>query len=302
MTATVATEGLALLALLLEKRSKWASLRSTLEAGDRPTAVLQGLLGNQLLDDDFNESLETARGQVEAWHAQGIRTTTFLDAEYPPQLLSVHDFPPVIFTKGTFSDADALSVAVVGTRGPSEGALRFIRDLTAILGSEGIPIVSGLARGVDTAAIRGSLASQNRTIGVIGTGLNRYYPTENRDLQDEVATNHLLISQFWPDAPPTRQSFPMRNHVMSAFASATVIIEASENSGTRIQARAAVKHGRPLILTRAVATQTRWGADLVDKGVDVQVVNQPADALIALRRAHGAQSEEAYSRFEGTLR
>jgi DNA processing protein len=127
-----------------------------------------------------------------------------------------------------------------------------------------------------------SLRVGNRTIGIIGTGIRRTYPRENVELQEKVAREHLLLSQFWPDAPPTQQSFPMRNHVMSAFSSMTLIVEAGENSGTRIQARAATKHARPVIITRAVYQGTNWAKELVARQLDVTVVSTPAEARDAV--------------------
>jgi DNA processing protein len=177
-------------------------------------------------------------------------------------------------------------VAVVGTRAPSEGAVRFIRQLVPMLAHEGITVTSGLAKGVDSEAMRASMDAGNRTVGTIGTGLNRSYPTENADLQAAVAKQHLLLSQFWPDAPPTKHSFPMRNHVMSAYSCMTLIVEAGENSGTRIQARAATKHARPLIITRAVFLATNWAKELVNNRFDVTVVANPAEAFAAVKRIH----------------
>jgi DNA processing protein len=97
---------------------------------------------------------------------------------------------------------------------------------------------------------------------VIGTGIARYYPAESRALQDRIATEGLLLSQFWPDAGPTKHSFPMRNTVMSGYGQATIVVEAGEHSGARIQARRAVAHGRPVILTDMVMQANKWARDL----------------------------------------
>ena len=291
MNLNLSEESLALIALLQEEGARWATVRASLESGASPSALLREQLHSMLVSDEFDAAIGAALIQVQDWQRQGLIVSTLFEDSYPRQLLTVHDFPPVLFARGQFREDDYSSVAIVGTREPSEGALRFIDELTNHLAEANVPIVSGLARGVDTAAIKGSLRSANRTIGVIGTGLNKYYPKENVALQDELAHDHLVISQFWPDAPPTRQSFPMRNHVMSAFASVTVIVEASEKSGTRIQARAAVKHGRPLVLTRAVVTATKWGRDLVSEGRDVRVVSNAAEALRAVQDAQRASFE-----------
>src|SRR5699024_12355289 len=104
----------------------------------------------------------------------------------------------------------------------------------------------GLAEGVDSAAHRAALDCGGRTVAVLGTGINRCYPRQHKELQEEVAKRGLLLSQFLPDAPPTKTSFPMRNAVMRGYAAATIVVEAGEYSGARIQARYALAHGRPL--------------------------------------------------------
>lgn len=129
---------------------------------------------------------------------------------------------------------------------------------------------SGLASGIDAAAHTATLDAGGRAVGVIGTGITGYYPKENRALQDRVVTEGLLISQFWPDAPPGKHTFPMRNTVISGYGRATVVVEAGERSGARIQARRAVARGRPVILTELVVKANRWAQDLVGQpGVHV---------------------------------
>jgi DNA processing protein len=119
--------------------------------------------------------------------------------------------------------------------------------------------------GIDTAAHRAALAVGGRTVAIVGTGINRVYPAENRDLHEEVASSGLLLSQFWPDAPPQQHNFLMRNATMSGYGLATVVVEAGENSGARAQARMAVEHGRPVILTEMVVEQNEWAQALVDR-------------------------------------
>lgn len=282
-------ETLALVALLQRDKAKWSDIRMQLEETSA-TELLRRTSAVTLLDDPVAEGMATAEEQASAWTGSGIQLNSIYDPDYPVQLRMVHDFPPLLFSQGSFCENDAASVAVVGTRNPSEGALAFIAEVIPLIAYRGHTIVSGLARGVDSAAMRASLATGNRTVGVLGTGIRNYYPAENRELQDEVAANHLLLSQFWPDAPPTRQSFPMRNVVMSGFSGLTLIVEASENSGTRIQARAATKHGRPLIISRAVYLQTKWGRDLVDRGLDVTVVGNAREAVNAVEDIFGRRA------------
>ena len=150
--------------------------------------------------------------------------------------------------RGSLTADDERSVAVVGTRRPSEGGLQRARDIASGLVAAGYTVVSGLADGIDTAAHLAALERGGRTVAVIGTGLHRAYPARNASLQQRIADDAAVVSQFWPDAPPTRTSFPMRNVVMSGLARATVVVEASHTSGARMQARFALEHGRPLFL------------------------------------------------------
>ena len=275
-------ETLALIALLQRDKSRWADVRVALEK--IPASILLARdTPVDLLGDGFQDSIEGARAQVAGWEADGIGVSSIYSDNYPAQLRAVHDYPPLLFWRGRFEQSDARSVAIVGTRKPSSGALDFIEEVVPLIANAGHPVVSGLARGVDSAAMRASLNVSNRTIGIIGTGIRGVYPPENRQIQEQVARDHLLISQFWPDAPPTKQTFPMRNHVMSAFSSMTLIVEASENSGTRIQARAATKHARPVIISRAVYVSTTWAKDLVANGYDVTVVSNAREAIDAVQ-------------------
>jgi DNA processing protein len=123
-----------------------------------------------------------------------------------------------------------------------------------------------------------------RTVAVIGTGVRKYYPPENRDLHDRIAETGMVLSQFMPDAPPTKTSFPMRNAVMSGYVTATIIVEAGERSGTRIQARNAVEHGRPVLLVDSVVQANTWAQAMQDKP-GVQVVSNLADVLAVLEKA-----------------
>jgi DNA processing protein len=130
--------------------------------------------------------------------------------------------------------------------------------------------VSGLALGIDAAAHRSALDAGGRTVGVIATGINKVYPAQNRGLHQEIAERGLLLSQFWPDAPPRKHTYLMRNATMSGYGIATVVVQAGETSGARTQARLAVEHGRPVILTDLVVNANEWAKALVGRpGVHV---------------------------------
>jgi DNA protecting protein DprA len=218
-----------------------------------------------------------ALAEVERWKNDDFQFLTFMDDGYPQQLLEVHQFPPVLFVKGTPVPRE-VGVSVVGSRSASQQALRSTREIAELLTKDGITVISGLAAGVDTAAHLATLEAGGRTVAVIGTGIRQYYPSQNRELQDAISHRGLVISQFWPDSPPSKSSFPMRNATMSAYGSATVVVEAGEHSGARIQARLAVAHGRPVVLMGSVVKGTSWGAKLHGQP-GVMVADGPMDVI-----------------------
>jgi DNA processing protein len=131
----------------------------------------------------------------------------------------------------------------------------------------GFTILSGLALGIDTAAHTAALDAGGSTSAVVGTGLNRVFPPENSGLAERIlASGGALLSQFFPAQPPTRWTFPMRNVVMSGLSMATVVVEASETSGARMQARVALQHGRTVFLLRSLVEQHAWAQKYVNEG------------------------------------
>jgi DNA processing protein len=222
-----------------------------------------------LIDIPGEVTVASAAKDVESWAAQGYRIVSILDEDYPVRLRGVHQAPPAVFVQGRVV-ADDPAVSVVGSRESSVRGIAMAADVARALTARGMTVLSGLARGIDTAAHRTALDAGGRTVAVIGTGLGRAYPPENRALQDEIAGRGLVLSQFWPGASPSKQSFPMRNATMSGYGLATVVVEAGEQSGARIQARVAVEHGRQVILTDQVVTQNMWAQGLLGRpGVHV---------------------------------
>ena len=181
-----------------------------------------------------------------------------LDEEYPANLELVFNLPPFLFVRGALSPSDARSVAVVGTRNASVEGLTRARTMACGLTQQGVTVVSGLARGIDAAAHMATLDEGGRTIAVIGTGITRTYPREHADLAERIAGSGAIVSQFWPDAPPTRYSFPMRNVTMSGISQGTVVIEASSTSGAKMQARLALEHGKYAFLIDSLVTRQPW--------------------------------------------
>jgi DNA processing protein len=176
------------------------------------------------------------------------------DGEFPSRLNDARHPLRVFYYQGDWELAHLPSVAVVGTRQPTEAAIRRTQYLVKKLVEDKFVIVSGLAKGIDTAAHAAAIDRGGHTIAVIGTPLNCYYPLENRSLQEKIAREHLLISQV-PFSRYSKQTyhknrffFPERNITMSALTSATIVVEAGETSGTLIQVKAALAQGRKLFI------------------------------------------------------
>ena len=248
-----------LVALLRATDRPWSHYSEAIEQDGSALPSLEaehGLLAGELADAE--------RATVEAWDQAGTLPLTVLDPDYPDNLRAVHDRPPLIFVAGAYEPGDGRSVAVVGSRDASAAGIDAARTLSAHLIESGFTVVSGLARGIDAAAHSQALTQAGRTVAVVGTGIGQVYPPEHSELQRAITDAGAVISQFWPDAPPSRGGFPMRNAVMSGLSLGTAIVEASETSGTRIQARRALLHGRPVFIRRPLLEQP-WARALAER-------------------------------------
>ena len=212
-----------------------------------------------------------------------MHLVTVLEPGYPPNLRAVHDRPPMVFVAGRLTPADSHAVAVVGARKATRAGIARAGAIAEHLVDRGYTVVSGLAAGIDTAAHTAALARGGRTVAVIGTGLARSYPPQNEGLQRRIASDCAVISQFWPDAPPSRRSFPMRNAVMSGVTLATVVVEASDTSGARMQARLALAQGRPVFLLASLVEQQPWAREYAARP-GTQVVQSPEEITAGVER------------------
>jgi DNA processing protein len=273
-------EQAALVALLREGRRPWQVYAELVEEAGSALHVLE----NELERDDSSETLfdlefagdavnarvdlsgalDEAAAELAAWRGDGIDVVSVLDSSYPENLRGVHDRPPLLFVAGELVSADARAIAVVGSRAPTADGIAAARRIAGDLAKAGYTVFSGLAVGIDTAAHTATLAEGGRTVAVVGTGLRHCYPPQNIELSQRISRQCALVSQFWPDSPPTRRSFPMRNAVMSGMTLGTVIVEASHTSGTRVQARLALAQGRPVFIHRSLLSQP-WARELATR-------------------------------------
>lgn len=210
--------------------------------------------------------------------AVGADLVTVLDPAYPRTLRLIFNLPPFLYVKGRLLEQDLRSVAVVGTREPTEDGLERAARMARLLVDAGVTVVSGLARGIDTAAHEATLDQGGRTIAVVGTGITRCYPKENTELAERVAAAGAVVSQFWPSAPPATWSFPRRNATMSGIAQGTVVIEASATSGAKMQARLALQHGKKVFLLRSLVDRYPWAASYAEQR-NARIVDEVEDVV-----------------------
>ena len=214
----------------------WAASEAELRAAglDRRTirAVADGR--RQIVPDNEAEKLLKSSVSAFTWH----------DDDYPARLKEIYDLPPLIYVKGSLTPDDERSVAVVGTRNPSHYGRQVTEQMVYDIAGAGVTIVSGLARGVDGIAHRAALDAGQRTIAVLGSGLDIIYPREHANLSERIVENGALVSEHALRARPDARNFPRRNRIMSGMTLGTLVIEAGLRSGALITARQALEENR----------------------------------------------------------
>lgn len=275
----------------MDNGSELAALVALLEYGQHSQSwirqqTMTGIMPSQIIRDDPKAAthLDCAVSDIGTWQTGGTTVLPWFDAKYPARLRKTRTFPLILFARGKIVPDD-LGVCVIGSRNANTQDLEVARLITRQLVSERLTVVSGLARGVDRAAHREALTVKGRTVAVIGNGVDYYYPPENVRLQETIETRGLVMSQFWPGAKPSRGSFPTRNITMNGYGAGNIIVCASEDSGTRHQAKAAMVEGRPVVLMRPVYETTSWGRELADQSRLVAVAdsaNQAVDSLLTV--------------------
>jgi DNA processing protein len=287
------TEQAAVLALVKRARSEWYLVAQLLETtgsamrvvrrewtGFEPPELLAAITDEEIPDEELAEH----QARIESLQAEDVSMVTVLDASYPTNLRLIYNRPPFLFVRGQLRLDDDRAIAVVGTRRASGEGRRLADDLARRLAGGGVTVLSGLPRGIDGVAHEAALATGGRTVAVLGTGIRRTYPSEHADLARRIIdSGGAVVSQFWPDAPPTRWSFPMRNVTMSGMAVGTVVVEASDASGARNQARRALEHNKRLFLVEPLVMQEAWARAYAERpgAMVVKSVDEILEALDA---------------------
>ncbi|MDR3576268.1 MAG: DNA-processing protein DprA [Anaerolineaceae bacterium] len=183
-------------------------------------------------------------GLLARYQSQDIDVMTWLDATYPKRLKEIDQPPPVLYLRGKLLPEDDWTVAIVGTRRITSYGRQIAEELSGYLASNGVTVVSGLARGVDKVAHEAALQAGGRTLAVLGSGVDRIYPPEHLQLAGKIMTQGAIVSDYPPGTPPEGMNFPPRNRIISGLSQATVVIEAGETSGALITATFAAEQGR----------------------------------------------------------
>jgi DNA processing protein len=201
--------------------------------------------------------MKTARERIHSETGRAPAQIALGAARYPANLREITTPPERLYVRGGFEERDALAIAIVGSRAATSYGLAVAERLAADLAARGVTVVSGLARGIDSAAHRGALRAGGRTIAVLGSGVDVIYPPENRRLAHEIESHGAVISQFEPGTRPLSGHFPARNRVIAGLALGVVVVEAAEKSGSLITAGLAGELGREVMAVPGPLTSPR---------------------------------------------
>ncbi|PWU12905.1 MAG: DNA-protecting protein DprA [Verrucomicrobia bacterium] len=231
----------------------------------------------------------------------GCRIVTQADPEYPEMLRQIYDPPIVLYVKGDLLPKDKNSIAMVGSRLTTHYGIEVARKLSYQLAYLGVTVVSGAARGIDSAAHQGALSAKGRTIAVLGTGINLVAPPENAKLFEQIAANGALITQFPFNRPGDKQSFPIRNRIVAGMTLGTVVVEANLTSGALITANFAVEYGRQVFAVpgRIDSPRSKGCHDLIKKGA--KLCEGAEDILTEFEYLFPAANRPAGASQTGTL-
>ncbi|HTP00142.1 MAG TPA: DNA-processing protein DprA [Anaerolineales bacterium] len=225
--------------------------------------------------------------------AQGIHVITCQDDTYPARLKEIEQPPPLLYVRGELLPEDDFSVAIVGTRRITPYGRQVTEELAGFLASNGITVISGLARGVDAAAHTAALRAGGRTLAVLGSGVDRIYPPENRALADQMMARGAIVSDYPIGTAPEASNFPPRNRIISGLSLAVVVIEAGETSGALITAEFAAEQGREVFAVPGsiLAPQSKGTNKLIQTGALPLLT--PDDLLQALNLSRVSEQKAA---------
>jgi DNA processing protein len=263
-------------------RAAYMASLTELESCGVPARVAQAIFAQACLKDAEKELEKAAQA--------GCALVAFDSEDYPPLLKQIPDAPLLLYVRGDVKVLSQFAVAMVGTRRPSAYGSSVAHRLAHDLAQRQLVVVSGLARGVDSASHRGALEAKGKTVAVLGSGIDVIYPRENKRLAEEIARSGAVISEFPLGTGPTPENFPIRNRIISGLSLGVVVVEAAEYSGSLITARLALEQNREVFAVPGNITSAqsfgpnhliKQGAKLVDQWMDV-LEEFPADVRMQL--------------------
>jgi DNA processing protein len=265
------------------------------EGIDQRTArAIQSFAGG----NGFSAATQFADEQLARLEAAGGAIVTVWDGSYPKALRKIYDPPPLLFIRGTLEEDDQMSLAVVGTRAPSPYGIQVAERFGADLARAGLVVVSGLARGIDTAAHGASLKAGGRTLAVIGSGIDVVYPPENRALAEAITARGAIVSEYPMGTKPDAMNFPRRNRIISGISLGTIVVETGKDGGAMITAATALDQNREVFAVPApVSPRRESGTNRLIHDGKAMLVETLEDVLAELaprlkRRVYPAERTE----------
>lgn len=264
---------------LFKLRTSFESFTSAVNAPSKDLIRRAGLSPRQASNILAADDPRLDKG-LTALQTCNARLVSYWDVEYPPLLKQIHDPPALLYVRGQLPTGSCF--AIVGSRKATPGGLRLTEEIAAELATRKVTVVSGLARGIDTAAHRGALSVGGPTVAVLGCGIDRAYPQENVDLFQQILQKNAIISEYPPGAEPLAGHFPGRNRIISGLSTGVLVVEAADGSGSLITGDFALEQSRELFaVPGAVKSATSFGTNrLIKQGA--QVVTEAGDILHAL--------------------
>ncbi len=250
------------------------------------------------------KSQELAREEIVQAAAAGVTLVSLGDPSYPPRLKEIYDPPLILRVRGNLDALTSPGIAMVGTRHPTLYGSGMAERLACDLAAQGLVIISGMARGVDTASHRGAITAKGKTVAVFGTGVDVIYPKENTRLSEQIlALGGALISEFPLGTFAAPQNFPIRNRIISGMSAGVLVVEAAEYSGTRITARCALEQNRDVFAVPGnVTNKNSWGPNtLIKQGAKLVATwedvweDLPTEVRLALTPPASPESSDASS-------
>jgi DNA processing protein len=256
---------------------KFGSLRAIFESPVHHLKETPGISSKTASAIANFKDWDKVKGELELLKKTNVNIITYQDNLYPAKLLNVYDRPPYIYVCGTLNKDD-VNIAIIGSRAASSYGKYTTERISRELALKGVTVVSGMARGIDSAAHRGALTVHGRTIAILGSGLDVIYPPENKKLFADIIQNGAVISEFPLGTPPRSANFPARNRIISGMSYGVVIVEAGEKSGSLITARLALEQGREVFAvpgsidsagSRGTNKLIKQGAKLIENTDDI---------------------------------